>query len=345
MSVLSISSLHVAYKHKKVIQGLELAVHSGEIVALFGPSGCGKTTVLKSVAGLLEQATGNIRIAGHSVLSESENLATEKRKVGLIFQDYALFPHLTVAENVAFGLSALNKNQKQAKVDQMLALVKMTSYAQSYPSQLSGGQQQRIAIIRALACEPDILLFDEAFSNIDPQLRFELISEIRALLKKHNTAALFVTHNQDEAFAFCDRIAVMHQGKIEQIDRADKLFNEPKTKFVAEFLGDGVWLKTKVINPNLLSSELGDVVYSGHQKLDSTIGQDVDVYVRPHQLTLIPNPQAKIIVEHERFVGDFYESQINFSGQLINVRTKYSFLNQRVDLGFDASVAAVFPVS
>lgn len=342
MTVLAIENLQVSYQNIEVIKALALSIDSGEIVALFGPSGCGKTTVLKSVAGLLEQANGEIEIAGRKVLSGKKSVPTEKRKVGLIFQDYALFPHLTVAENIAFGLSAQEKDKRAKKVKQMLALIKLEQYADSYPSQLSGGQQQRIAIVRALACEPDILLFDEAFSNIDPQFRFELIADIRSLLKKQNIAALFVTHNQDEAFAFCDRIALMHEGKIAQLDTAENLFAEPSTKFVAEFLGEGLWHQAKVVTKDSLETELGTIEYIGKQNLADSIGKNVDIYLRPHQITLTELTQGKYKVTQERFVGDSYQSLVESGDNSFSVRGKHSLINKSVQLTLNSPITKVF---
>ncbi len=342
MTVLAIENLQVCYQDVEVINDLHLSMEQGEIVALFGPSGCGKTTVLKSVAGLLEQAKGNISIADRVVLSESVSVPTEKRKVGLIFQDYALFPHLTVAQNIAFGLVDKDKQESEQIVTKMLELIKLTQYADSYPSQLSGGQQQRIAIVRALACEPDILLFDEAFSNIDPQFRFELIADIRGLLKEQNIAALFVTHNQDESFAFCDRIALMHDGKIAQLDTAEALFTEPKTRFVAEFLGQGLWLEAKVATANKLETEFGSVEYQGKQDLSEKQGEVVDIYLRPHQLTLTANDTGKYKVNQERFIGDSYQAMITDNEQQISVTEGKSFLHKQVDVSISEPVTNVF---
>ncbi|NVK23404.1 MAG: ABC transporter ATP-binding protein [Gammaproteobacteria bacterium] len=342
MPVLSIQSLNVSYDTKHVIQSLDLSIEPGEIVALFGPSGCGKTTVLKSIAGLIEQATGTIEVAGRRVLGKQENVATELRKVGLIFQDYALFPHLTVRENIAFGMTHLSKSEQASKVEQMLSLIKLSEYIDSYPSQLSGGQQQRIAIVRALACEPDILLFDEAFSNLDPLFRFELIADIRHLLKEHHISALFVTHNQDEAFAFCDRIAVMHQGKIEQIDTAEKLFESPKTPFIAEFLGEGVWLDCKVESATQLQSSFGTLNYSGNISLNDKVGQQARVYLRPHQLSLAENADSSVQVIAERFVGECYESTISWQAQTVIVKCEKSMLNKTVNLKVKTDIQSVF---
>lgn len=343
MSLLSVKNLSVSYQQTRVINGLELAIEQGEIVALFGPSGCGKTTVLKSVAGLLEQVTGDIELAGRTVLANAESVATEKRKVGLIFQDYALFPHLTIAQNIAFGLTGKQSKEQIAQtVSDMLALIKLSEYAQSYPSQLSGGQQQRVAIVRALACEPDILLFDEAFSNIDPQFRFALIKDIRDLLKQQNIAALFVTHNQDEAFAFCDRIAVMSAGKIEQLDTAETLFAEPKSKFVAEFLGAGFWLQAKVIAEDKLLTSLGEMKYLGKDAISEAVGQQVEVYLRPHQVQIKASESGQYQVQQERFVGDSYHSLLEVNGQPLTVKGDIPLLGQQVELTLPSSVTKIF---
>jgi iron(III) transport system ATP-binding protein len=347
--VLSLSKLNVSYQSSKSSQGklqiiddLELEVNTGEIVALFGPSGGGKSTILKAISGLLENVSGDVFIGGKQVMGTNINIPAEQRQIGLIFQDYALFPHLTVAQNVAFGLDKLTKVERQTKVDSLLTLIKMSEYAGRYPHELSGGQQQRIAIVRALACEPELLLFDESFSNIDPQFRFELISDIRTLLKQHNIAALFVTHNQDEAFAFCDKIAVLHQGKIEQIAPAEQLFNSPKTRFVAEFLGQGLWLPCTVKSSDTLHSELGNISYAGDIDLLTKINSTVDVYIRPHQLKLTLSADSDIVVKFERFVGEFYQSHLFWNEQNIIVKSRTSFLNKHIKIEVDTPVWSIF---
>ena len=345
MTVLELTNLNVRYKETEVIKNLNLQIEAGEIMALFGPSGGGKSTVLKAIAGLLDEVDGAIKVGEDMVFDHSTNVPTERRNTGLIFQDYALFPHLTVSENIAFGLSKLSKSERQSRVSHMLQLIKMPEYADRYPHELSGGQQQRIAIVRALACEPTILLFDEAFSNIDPQFRFELIKDIRELLKAQNIAGLFVTHNQDEAFAFCDRIAVFNRGKIEQVDDAEHLFNYPATRFVAEFLGEGIWLKTEVLAQERLKSSLGELFYHGDADLTSFIGEEVEVYLRPHHLALEHTLSSDLVVNQERFVGEFYESILEINGQSIKVKTSESFLNQPVALKVDTKIVNIFTSS
>ncbi|WP_016955372.1 ABC transporter ATP-binding protein [Catenovulum agarivorans] len=342
MSVLSVNNLSVSYQDKNIISNLNLEVQHGEIVALFGASGGGKSTILKAIAGLLEQVTGKVKIGEQQVLSAKINLPAEKRHTGLIFQDYALFPHLTVAENVAFGLQKLSRDERVQKVTEMLALIKMADYAQHYPHQLSGGQQQRIAIVRALACQPTILLFDEAFSNIDPKLRFELITDIRNLLKSQKISALFVTHNQDEAFAFCDRIAVVNQGRIEQVDTPAQLFNAPATQYIAEFLGEGLWLQSRIKSANVLATPFGEADYLGKQCLSEFIGKTGLIYLRPHQFTLAADANSKLQVHNERFIGECYESLLQWQQQSIKVKTPTSFLHQTVSLNINTQITKVF---
>ncbi|MUH72982.1 ABC transporter ATP-binding protein [Psychrosphaera haliotis] len=349
MSLLSIKNLSVNYGEHAVIKGLDLSIASGEIVALFGPSGSGKSTILKAVTGLLKQTTGDVVLSGKVLNSGTVNLPTEQRNIGLIFQDYALFPHLTVFENITFGIQNVEKKARHKKGDELLALIKMAEYKNSYPHQLSGGQQQRVAIARALATQPDLLLFDEAFSNLDPQFRFELIEEIRDILKSTKTAALFVTHNQNEAFIFCDKIAVLHQGEIAQIDTPSDLFDYPVNEFVTEFIGAGVWLPAVIKSESELQSEWGPLPYKGKTDLSDRVGETIIVYLRPHQIglnalnesdTSMAGPSFSIA--SERFVGEFYESTLTWHDQSIKVRTHDSFYNQKVRVRIKQPIKQVY---
>ncbi len=342
VSLLSINNLTVGYNTNPVIKQLNLSVEPGEIVALFGPSGSGKSTALKAIAGLLHDATGSIELAGQTLLSDKVNVPTEQRHVGLIFQDYALFPHLTVAENICFGLLKASKSEKEQVVSELLRLVKMSEYIDAYPHQLSGGQQQRVAIVRALATKPELLLFDEAFSNLDPQFRFELIEEMRDILKSKGITAVFVTHNQDEAFAFCDKIAVLHEGKVVQIDTPEHLFSYPKNKFVAEFLGSGVWLGAEISSVSSLNSEWGELPYAGERDLSNLVGQSAEVYLRPHQIGLTESADGVFEVLHERFVGEFYEIELQWRQQSLKIRTHSSYLGKRVNIRVKQPVLNVF---
>src|SRR5690606_38876439 len=226
-----------AQGQRQVVQDLSLALPAGHIGCLLGQSGCGKTTILRAIAGFEPVRAGQIVLDGTVISSESVQVAPEHRRVGMMFQDYALFPHLTAAENVAFGLRKLmNKRDRAARVKEMLDLVGLSATADSYPHEISGGQQQRIALARALAPSPDLLLLDEPFSNLDVDTRERLAFEVREILKSTGHTAILVTHNQAEAFAIADRIGVMSEGKIVQWDTPYNLHRHPTCDFVRDFV-------------------------------------------------------------------------------------------------------------
>ena len=223
---------------------------AGQIGVLIGPSGCGKTSLLRAVAGLEPAAAGRITMNGQ-VLSDAasgRHLAAEQRRIGMVFQDYALFPHLSVADNIAYGLHRLPGAERQARVQQMLELVGLAHAGRRAPHELSGGQQQRIALARALAPAPQLLLLDEPFSSLDADLRERLAHDVRQILKQHGTAALVVTHDQLEAFALGDEIGVMNHGRLEQWDDAYTLYHRPASRFVAQFIGDGVFAPARIVS-------------------------------------------------------------------------------------------------
>lgn len=206
MSCLQVENVSCRYNGRNVLEQLSLSVADNEIVCLLGASGCGKTTLLKAIAGLLPLAEGEIRLGATLLDGPGVSVPPEARNIGMIFQDYALFPHLTVADNVGFGLTRLDRPARQQQVEEALTLVKLQGLGDRYPHQLSGGQQQRVAIARALVCKPKLMLLDEPFSNIDTQVRMKLILEIRTLLKQQGIGAIFVSHSKEEAFAFADRL-------------------------------------------------------------------------------------------------------------------------------------------
>lgn len=219
------------------VEQLDLDVGDGEILCLLGPSGCGKTTLLRLIAGFEMPDAGSVRIGGSLVADAGTWVEPERRRIGFVFQDYALFPHLTVRQNVAFGLRSGSKAQRLAQADAVLDLVGLTIFAGRYPHQLSGGQQQRVALARALAPEPTVILLDEPFSNLDAALRGSTRDEVRQILKRTGTTAILVTHDQEEAMTFADRIAVMRSGQLEQVGSPEGVYGRPDTAFVASFLG------------------------------------------------------------------------------------------------------------
>ncbi len=219
------------------VEDFSLSVHRGEIIALLGPSGCGKTTLLRTIAGFESPDGGRIVIAGREVASARRGLQPERRKIGFVFQDYALFPHLDVTQNVAFGLSRLPRRARAERTQEVLDLVGLKIFSRRYPHQLSGGQQQRVALARALAPEPAVILLDEPFSNLDAALRGSTREEVRRILKRSGATTIFVTHDQEEAMTFADRIAVMRMGHLEQVGLPETVYLRPRTAFVASFLG------------------------------------------------------------------------------------------------------------
>ena len=245
---LEVSQLQVQYPNRPTpaVAGVSFGLRAGDIGVLIGPSGCGKTTLLRAVAGLERATAGEIRLAKSVVSSVDTYVPAESRRIGMVFQDYALFPHLDVAKNVAFGIAHLPKAERLARVAEVLNLVGLPDTQHRYPHELSGGQQQRVALARALAPQPQLLLLDEPFSNLDVDLRERLAHELRVILKNANATALFVTHDQLEAFAIGDVIGVMHEGLLHQWDDAYTLYHRPATRFVADFIGHGVFLPAKI---------------------------------------------------------------------------------------------------
>ena len=261
---LEVSQLKVQYagRARPAVDGVSFGLRTGDIGVLIGPSGCGKTTLLRAVAGLEAVTSGSIKLSGHVVSSAAVNLAPEARRIGMVFQDYALFPHLDVRHNVGFGIHHLPKGERMARVAEVLALVDLSNSEQRYPHELSGGQQQRVALARALAPKPQLLLLDEPFSNLDVDLRERLAHEVRAILKAAGATALFVTHDQLEAFAIGDTIGVMHEGQLHQWDDAYSLYHRPATRFVADFIGHGVFAPATIREVNhqvVVHTPVGDL--------------------------------------------------------------------------------------
>ncbi|WP_395054933.1 ABC transporter ATP-binding protein [Polaromonas sp.] len=254
--------VHYAGRSRPAVNGVSLGLLTGEIGVLIGPSGCGKTTLLRAVAGLERAQSGSISLAQEAVSSNAVHVPAEERRIGMVFQDYALFPHLDVGGNVAFGLAHLRPAERQQRTADVLELVGLGQAQRRYPHELSGGQQQRVALARALAPRPRLLLLDEPFSNLDVDLRERLAHEVRAILKQAGATALLVTHDQLEAFAIGDRIGVMHDGQLHQWDDAYELYHRPATRFVADFIGHGVFTRAQIFQQGdnvVVHTALGDL--------------------------------------------------------------------------------------
>ena len=338
---LSVTDLSCCYHGQPILQDLSLAVERGEIVCLLGASGCGKTTLLKAVAGLLPLAQGTIAINDRTIVDQQLCLPPEQRNIGMIFQDYALFPHLTVADNIAFGLRHWDKPRIAAKIKQMLALVHLTELDDRYPHQLSGGQQQRVAIARALANEPDLILLDEPFSNIDTQVRHSLIRDIRQIFKDQGVTAIFVTHSREEAFAFSDKMAVMNNGVIEQFGTATELYYHPCTRFVAEFLGVGSYLPATVTADQQLKTPFGALALAAQQKLAATT--DVDWLLRPQHLTVMSEDDGLAVIVEQQFMGDSCRYIVEFEGHKLVINSNLLLnVGQRVTVSVTPHQPVIF---
>jgi iron(III) transport system ATP-binding protein len=275
---LDLTDIDIAYPPKRVIQDLSLRMHCAGIGCLLGPSGCGKTTLLRAIAGFEPVRRGSIRLEGVELSRPGWTLSPERRRIGLMFQDLALFPHLTVADNVAFGLRGWKEAERRARVAELLRLVGLADYARRYPHQLSGGQQQRVALARALAPRPRLLLLDEPFSSLDVTLREGLAREVRGILLREGTGGLLVSHDQFEAFAFADEIGVLHEGRLLQWDSAYNLYHRPADRFVADFIGQGVLLPGRVGVDGRVSTELGEI---DGPPAGFAPGDGVEILVRP----------------------------------------------------------------
>ena len=293
----SVKDLVVGYDDTIVVNGLSLDLQQGEIGCFLGYSGCGKTTALRAIAGLEESRSGKITLNNQRLTEQAARVsfavAPAKRGMGMVFQDYALFGHLSVAKNIAFGLNKWSAADKKARVAEMLALVELSEHADKRPNELSGGQQQRVALARALAPKPKLLLLDEPFSNLDVVLRESLAMNVRDILKRTNTTAILVTHDQNEAFALADKVGVMHKGKLVQWATPSELYHKPVSPFVAEFVGEGAMIDG-IIKEGHVETALGDIyrrmeVYDAsgqpqYCEYDYPNGTPIKILVRPDDI-------------------------------------------------------------
>ena len=293
----SVQDLIVGYDDTIIVNGLSLELKQGEIGCFLGYSGCGKTTALRAIAGLEQSRDGTVLLNNQCLTDKTDRnsyaVAPAKRGMGMVFQDYALFGHLSVAKNIAFGLNKWSAADKKARVAEMLELVELSEHADKRPNELSGGQQQRVALARALAPKPKLLLLDEPFSNLDVVLRESLAMNVRDILKRTNTTAILVTHDQNEAFALADKVGVMHKGKLVQWATPSELYHEPISPFVAEFVGEGAMIDG-IIKEGHVETALGDIYrrmevydesgYPQYCEYDYPNGTPIKVLVRPDDI-------------------------------------------------------------
>ncbi len=336
-----------AYQGKVTFSDLDFSLEKGQIACLLGPSGCGKTTALRCIAGFETISGGALSLNGRLVASADFNLAAEQRRIGMVFQDFALFPHLDVASNIAFGLHRMARSERARRVDEMLEVVGLQAFAHVHPHQLSGGQQQRVALARALAPRPELLLLDEPFSNLDVELRERLGLEVRDILKQQGATAILVTHDQHEAFAIADQIGILHQGVIQQWGSAYRIYHEPANRFVSDFVGEGVFIPGTVreqgciaIEPGLIK---GQLAHTGHT------GEMVDVLLRPDDIVhddLSPL-QARIIAKTFRGADFLYTLELDSGSKILSLVPSHHnhSIGEKIGIRLEVEHVIAFPRS
>ncbi len=320
MTLLSIRNLAVAFGNQEILHELNLEVSQGELIAILGSSGAGKSTLLRLIAGFETPTAGEIWLAGKQVSGTQDILSPGKRGIGIVPQDAALFPHLSVRGNIEFGLLGVDKAQKSARVNELLKLIRMEEFADRKPDQLSGGQAQRVALARALAKKPALVLLDEPFSALDAELRDALRAEVRAVLKSEGATALLVTHYQEEALSLADRVAVMRSGTIIQVGTPSEIYNAPADLGIATFLGDSVLIDGEVIDGKVHTS-LGKLTALNHIEN----GQKGVVAVRSENFYLQPNPNGDSEVIGRVFFGHDAVVEVQTPSQKIRARSNGPF--------------------
>lgn len=332
--MLNVDDLTCGYQvGQAVLEGMSFQLDAGEIGAILGPSGCGKTTLLKAIAGFQPVHAGSISVHGKRVSSPGNLIPPEKRSIGVVFQDYALFPHLNVFRNIAFGLRHLSSDAQRERVKSLLDLTRLDSVQNAYPHELSGGQQQRVALARALAPNPALILMDEPFSNLDAEMRQELAHEVKTILKTQGVMGLLVTHDQQEAFSMASRVGLIHQGILQQWDTPYRLYHEPQSRFVATFIGRGVFIRGTMLNENQADTALG--VLTGKNLCQIPADTTVDVLIRPDDLEFDAVSPVRVRIADRNFAGAtmVYKLQLKDGSLIEMVTPSHDNLEQGTETG------------
>ncbi|MBR7889091.1 ABC transporter ATP-binding protein [Marinomonas sp. A79] len=329
---LTLDHVSVGYDGVAVVKQASFQLHEGQIGCLLGPSGCGKSTLLRAIAGFEVLLAGEIRVDDEVISSPSVNLNPEHRHIGMVFQDIALFPHLTIAQNIAFGLTQWPKDAAQERVRYLLELVGLSGFEARYPHSLSGGQQQRVALARAMAPKPKLLLMDEPFSGLDAKLREELVPDIRDILKHEKMSALLVTHDQMEAFAMADQVSIMSKGEIHQTGSPYEIYHCPETRFVASFIGHGDFLAATVCGANCVHSDLGTI--RGDLDHGFEGNQQVDLLVRPDDILHDDDSEFVGTIESKFFRGSHFLYRV----RLVSGKVVYCFASSHHNHGIGQEI-------
>ena len=345
--LLELKNVRTHYDNKTILHDVSFSIEEGELACLLGPSGCGKTTILRAISGFQDLQKGEISLGDKCISKTNFSLEPEKRNIGMIFQDHALFPHLTIAENIGFGLQKRSKQQKQTAVGVLLELIGLEQYGNKYPHELSGGQQQRVAIARALAPSPKILLMDEPFSNLDADLREKLGYEVRSLLKDQGITAIMVTHDQHDAFALGDKIGVMSEGHLLQWDTSFNLYHAPASRFVAQFIGEGVFVPGVMHEPKSVITSFGEI--RGETVAGNYCGKEVEILIRPDDILHDPKSSIRGKVIRKAFKGaqTLYTLETAKNEQLLSLFPSHDDyeIGDMVGVRIEADHLVVFPQS
>jgi len=344
--LLELKTIECRHHRQAVVEDLSLHVNQGDLICLLGPSGCGKTTVLRAIAGFQDLRQGEIRLRQQRVSAPGFTLAPEKRHVGMVFQDYALFPHMNVCGNICFGLRDLGKKEKMRVADEMLDIVGLSGMGKRYVHELSGGQQQRVALARTLAPHPALILLDEPFSNLDIDMRERLSHDVRCILKQQNLTGILVTHDQHEAFAIGDQIGVMNQGRLLQRDTPYNLYHSPEDRFVADFIGQGVFIHGTLIKHDTVETEIG--IIRGDRAYNLPTGSEVELLLRPDDILFDPQGDLQGEVIQRAFKGaeTLYTLRIRENLQLLSLIPSHHdhAIGETVRLRLAADHMVAFPL-
>ncbi len=351
----ALEGLSKAFEGVHAVRDLSLNIQEGEFFSLLGPSGCGKTTTLRLIAGLDQPDQGIVTISGEVVSGKGIWVAPERRGVGVVFQDYALFPHMDIYNNVAFGLRDLSRSAVKSKVMDMLEIVGLAGLASRYPHELSGGQRQRVALARSLAPSPRVILLDEPFSNLDADLRDELRDETKRILKEKGTTTILVTHDQQEAFSLSDRVGVLNNGRLEQVGTPAEIYHRPSSRFVADFVGKADFV-IGWITGSAVVSPLGTFALDGgppagalepagiHERAHE---QEVELMIRPDDIDFVVDPSGASVIAGSKFLGASILYTVEIPGRLLIHSMKSSTVvvpvGTKISVKVDATHIVVFP--
>jgi iron(III) transport system ATP-binding protein len=344
-TLLEINDIECRYEDRLGVENLSMQVAEGELVCLLGPSGCGKTTVLRAIAGFEPLLSGEIVLNGVTISRPGYTLAPEKRNLGMVFQDYALFPHLNVIDNVCFGIRNISKMARSHMANSLLEAVGLAEMGERFPYELSGGQQQRVALARALASQPDIILMDEPFSNLDVDMRERLGADVRRILKGQQITGVLVTHDQNEAMALADVIGVMHQGRVLQWGTPYELYHEPANRFVADFIGQGAFIRGTLVSPDAIETEAG--VIRGETHYEWPQGTEVDLLLRPDDIVAANGDGITCTVLKKAFKGaeTLYTLRLPTGSVILSVLPSHHdhSIGARINIRIAADHVVAFP--